>query len=244
MAIEVFNRYENKYILNEELFAKVQQEITNYMEPDAYNKLHGSYTISNIYYDTEDNRLIRNSLSKPKYKEKLRLRAYGVPEKESQVYLEIKKKFRGLVNKRRSALQLNEAYRFIETGITPTAREGQNQQVLREISYILQTNELLPALYLAYDRCAYFGKSDGDLRISFDQNIRTRRYDLQLDKGDYGEALLPAGQWLMEVKSAESIPIWLCRLLSKHRIYPISFSKYGTEYKQLLQRERKEEQYV
>ncbi len=244
MAIEVFNRYENKYMLDEEMFEKIQKGIADYMEPDPYNKLHGSYTISNIYYDTEDSRLIRNSLSKPKYKEKLRLRAYGVPEMESRVYIEIKKKFRGLVNKRRSALQLDEAYRFIETGILPEAHDGQNRQVLREIAYILQTNELLPALYLAYDRCAYFGQGNEDLRISFDKNIRTRRHDLRLEQGDFGEPLLADGQWLMEVKSAESIPVWLCRLLSEHQIYPISFSKYGTEYKQLVKNEHEEERHV
>lgn len=104
MAIEVFNRYENKYMLSQSVFEKVQARLSEYMELDAYNKQHETYTISNLYYDTPDNYLIRTSLQKPNYKEKLRVRAYGVPDTGDKVYVEIKKKFAGLVNKRRSAL--------------------------------------------------------------------------------------------------------------------------------------------
>lgn len=235
MAIEVFNRYENKYMLDWNTFERLQLRLAEYMEPDAYNKEHETYTISNLYYDTPDNQMIRSSLMKPKYKEKLRLRAYGVPEMHSKVYVEIKKKCNSLVNKRRSALTLGEAYSFLNTSALPEPHSWQNRQVLREIQYILQSYELEPALYLAYDRRAYFGTGDHDLRVSFDHNIRTRRRELLLECGDYGRPLLEAGQWLMEIKSAQSIPVWLCRILSEYKIFPTSFSKYGTEYKQLLQ---------
>lgn len=235
MAIEVFNRHENKYMLDANTFEKLQQRLVGYMELDAYNKQHETYTITNLYYDTPDNHLIRTSLQKPKYKEKLRLRAYGVPDPDAKVYVEIKKKVAGLVNKRRSALKLEEAYAFLETGVLPTEQPGQNRQVLREIEYILETYDLRPALYLAYDRRAYFGIGQHDLRVSFDTGIRTRRYDLALEAGDYGTPLLQEDQWLMEIKAARSIPVWLCKLLSEYRIYPTSFSKYGTEYRQSLE---------
>ncbi len=234
MAIEVFNRYENKYMLDESTFEKLQNKLSEYMKLDAYNENRETYTVTNLYYDTLDNHLIRTSIQKPKYKEKLRLRAYRVPEPESKVYLEIKKKVAGLVNKRRSTLKLEEAYKFISSGVLPPDRPYHNRQVLKEISYLLETHTLYPARYLAYDRRAYFGIEQTDLRVSFDSNIRTRDYDLSLEAGDFGTRLLDGDYRLMEIKVAQSIPIWLCRLLSEYKIYPVSFSKYGAEYQKTL----------
>lgn len=234
MAIEVFNRYENKFLINKETYNNIQNELLKYMELDQYNMKYGFYTISNIYYDTKDNYLIRNSLSKPKYKEKLRLRAYGVPKEDGKVYLEIKKKFCGLVNKRRTTLNLKEAYNFVSTGEKPSLKEYMNKQVINEIDYILKRYELEPKLYLAYDRKALFSKENHDLRITFDTNIRSRRYDLKLENGDYGSRLLDSSQWLMEVKAENSIPVWLSKILSEHKVMKTSFSKYGTEYEKML----------
>ena len=239
MAIEVFNRYENKYLLDERTLRHIQEHLGNRMELDAYNKAQDTYSICNIYYDTDDSYLIRRSLSKPKYKEKLRRRSYGVPYPEGKVYVEIKKKSRGLVNKRRSALMLNEAYEFLRSGHLPRWQPYMNRQVLREIQYMLECYQLRPALYLAYDRRAYFGSGSDDLRVSFDSNIRTRRWDLRLEAGDYGEPLLAPGKTLMEIKTAGSIPLWLCKLLSEYRIYPVSFSKYGREYTKQMEQNRK-----
>lgn len=234
MAIEVFNRYEVKYLMDSDTFEKIQRQLIEYMELDEYNKKHPFYTISNIYYDTLDNHLIRNSLSKPKYKEKLRLRAYGVPSVEDKVYLEIKKKFNGIVNKRRTKLVLDEAYEFVETGDKPELKSYMNKQVLNEIDYLIKLYNPVPKLYLAYDRKAFFGINNRDLRVTFDTNIRSRREELRLEAGDYGRYLLPEDIWLMEVKAEKTIPIWLSRMLSKHKLYKTSFSKYGTEYKNMI----------
>ncbi|MDR0838621.1 MAG: polyphosphate polymerase domain-containing protein [Oscillospiraceae bacterium] len=231
MAIEIFSRFENKYRLNGDTFRRVRAAVAENMEPDAYNHDGCTYNIRNIYYDTADGAMIRNSLAKPRYKEKLRLRAYGETGSEDTVYLEIKKKFSGLVSKRRSALTLSEAYAFLDGGALPQPRGDMNAQVLREAQYILQRKILLPTAYLAYDRLAYFGVGLHDLRVSFDTNIRTRRDALRFEDGDYGEPLLAPDSWIMEIKVAQSIPLWLCKLLSKHEIYPESFSKYGEEYK-------------
>ncbi|WP_090983876.1 polyphosphate polymerase domain-containing protein [Paenibacillus sp. CF384] len=231
MAIEVFNRYENKYLMDTQAFTTLHNRLLAYMEPDAYNQDGDFYSISNLYYDTEHDTLIRTSLAKPKYREKLRIRAYGIPREDSKVYLELKKKVFGLVNKRRTALTLDEAYTFVRTGEEPKFRAGMNRQVIREIHYFLQRYELRPKVYLAYDRIALFSKENRDLRITFDTNIRTRRHDIGLERGDYGELLMPAGQWLMEVKAEKTIPVWLSRLLSESGMFKASFSKYGNEYK-------------
>jgi SPX domain protein involved in polyphosphate accumulation len=239
MAIEVFNRAEKKYLMDMPTYEKICERLLDHMELDEYNRQHEFYTISNIYYDTMDDYLIRTSLSKPQYKEKLRLRGYGVPEKDGKVFLEIKKKFNGIVNKRRTTLRLEEAYSFLGTGIKPEFKDYMNKQVLNEVEYMMKLYQLEPKLYLAYDRKALFSKENHDLRITFDTNIRTRRYDLKLEAGDYGDSLLEGEKWLMEVKAENSIPVWLSRLLSEYGEFSTSFSKYGTEYRRILQEERK-----
>lgn len=233
MAIEVFNRHENKYLINEKIINQLQARIADQMELDAYNKKHETYTITNLYYDTDDSQLIRVSLQKPRYKEKLRLRGYGVPGLDDKVYVEIKKKVSGLVNKRRSAVRLADAYKFLESGILPEPQPFHNRQVLREVACILEHYDLKPSLYLAYDRRAY-ASTCCDLRISFDCNIRSRRVGLRLEAGDHGVQLLPDDSWLMEIKTANCMPIWLPRLLSEYKVYPVSFSKYGRVYQQQL----------
>lgn len=234
MAIEIFNRYEHKYLLDKATYEKVIPIIEQHMELDAYNEGHKPYTIANIYYDTGDDYLIRRSLESPAYKEKLRLRSYGVPGKTSKVFLEIKKKAYGLVNKRRTMLSLDEAYEFVKTGDEPEQKDYMNKQVMDEINYFLHTYSLKPKVYLAYDRIAYFEKDNPDLRISFDKNIRSRRYDVHLEDGDYGRKLLEDDVYLMEIKTAKAKPLWLAHMLSEYGIQRVKFSKYGTEFKNML----------
>lgn len=234
MPIEVFNRFEHKYLLDDETYKKVTAVMDKHMVLDKYNIDRKPYTIANIYYDTPDDYLIRKSLSKPKYKEKLRLRSYGVPDGDSKVFLEIKKKYNGIVNKRRTVLTLNEAYSFAESGNPPCLKEYMNGQVINEISYFLSVYDLSPKLYLAYDRVAYFEEGNPDLRISFDCNIRSRRDSVALEKGDFGTPLLPKGLWLMEIKTSLAKPLWLTHMLNELDIKRTSFSKYGTEFKQTL----------
>ncbi|MDR1914216.1 MAG: polyphosphate polymerase domain-containing protein [Clostridiales bacterium] len=239
MAIEIFNRYENKYLVKEEIFRRLTDRLVDYMIQDAYSKKDGQYPIYNIYYDTRSNDLIRTSLMKPAYKEKLRVRSYGKPDANAMIYVEIKKKANGIVNKRRTSMKPAEAYGFLNSGELPSIKPYMNPQVLREIEYMLKQNILSPALFLSYERQAYFEDGAHDLRVSFDTNIRTRRTDLWLESGAYGEELLEKGEWLMEIKTAQSIPLWLCRLLSEYKIYPTGFSKYGAEYKRALGRIRR-----
>jgi len=236
-VIEVFNRYEKKFLLDAETYQNIGNKLMEYMEYDSHNSNQEFYTISNIYFDTHDSQLIRNSLAKPKYKEKLRLRAYGIPKKDGMAFLEIKKKVCGLVNKRRTVLTLEEAYRFVNTGIKPGQKEYMNTQVMNEIDYLLKLYKLEPKLYLAYDRIALFGKKDRGLRITFDTDIRSRSYDLRLEYGDYGEKLLQKDQYLMEVKAENSIPVWLAKLLSEYKLYSTSFSKYGRVHEKALKEE-------
>lgn len=231
MAIEVFNRYEKKYRIRDDTCQKLRERLSETMESDAHSRNGEFYTICNIYYDTPDNNLIRTSIDGAVYKEKLRLRSYGTVTPEDKVFLEIKKKYKGLVNKRRTKLELQEAYRYIQTKEKPPLQPYMNGQVLQEIDYMLHRMTLEPKIFLSYDRCAMFGKDNKDFRITFDRNIRARRYDLGLQYGVYGEPLLPEDEWIMEVKMERTMPLWMAQLLSECGIYPAHFSKYGTEYK-------------
>lgn len=235
MAIEVFNRCEKKYMLNSEQYEKLIQAIQPYMVVDAYNQKKEFYEISNIYYDTPDDRLIRASIEKPVYKEKLRLRSYGTPDLQDHVFVEIKKKYKGIVNKRRTVMPLEEAYGYLNEGKNPDWDNPQmNRQVFREIDYFCKMYHLIPKVYLSYQRRAYFEKNDGDFRVTFDKEITTRRTDLKLEHGSYGKKLLPEGIYLMEIKINRAVPLWFTRILSELKIYPVSFSKYGTEYKNYI----------
>ena len=232
--IEVFNRYEHKYMLDKETYQKVTDVLGTHMELDKYNVGGRPYVIANIYFDTKDDYFIRRSLEKPIYKEKLRLRAYGVPDENDKVFLELKKKCNGIVNKRRTVLQLGEAYSFAKTGKMPPQKSYMNAQVLKELAYFLNCYELKPKVYLAYDRMAYFENGNPDLRISFDTNIRTRRAALKLESGDFGEPLLHTEYYLMEIKTSLSKPLWLADMLSELNIRRTSFSKYGMEFKKYI----------
>lgn len=217
-----FKRYEKKYCLTLAQQQAILQEMQPYMKKDAY----GQYTICNIYYDTDDWRLIRTSLEKPLYKEKLRVRSYGTPAPDGNVFVEIKKKYDGVVYKRRITARADEVD-FLVSGFYPA---GQLGQIGREIKWFQQRNRTRPKVFIGYDRLAFAGIDDSELRITFDTNIRWRTTDLDLRCGDYGVPLGGYGDVLMEIKIPGTAPLWLAHLLSEAGVFSTSFSKYGSCY--------------
>ena len=239
MAIEVFNRREIKYMLTDDDKAALLDIIGDYMDSDPFNKGGKTYSICNLYLDTDADELIRRSLEKPVFKEKIRLRSYGQVGLQDKVFLESKKKFNGVVNKRRTNFLLGDVYEYFEKGTIPqkaVSADGKpvkmNRQVMKEIDYIMHFYPLKPRVYISYDRWAFFEKGNSDFRLTIDTNIQTRRTDLRLDSPAYGTQLLQPGQWLMEAKAFKAFPLWFVRFLSSRKIFNTSFSKYGTEYKQ------------
>ena len=220
----VFKRYEKKYLLNQNQYRELKRKITSMMEVDEY----GLHKICNIYFDTDAYDLIRTSLEKPTYKEKLRIRSYGIPKLNDMVFLELKKKYKGIVYKRRVRLTLEEAQNFLLEGKSP--KDG--NQVIGEINWFLKSYSPIPKAYISYDRCALFGREDPNLRITFDQNITYRDTCLDLSKGSWGTKILKPGTTLMEIKIPECMPLWLSQILAELEIFPTSFSKYGTCYKE------------
>lgn len=233
-----FRRTEKKYLLTAAQYLALRRELEPYMAEDRY----GLSTILSLYYDTADHRLIRQSLEKPSYKEKLRLRSYGVPRAGDPVFLEIKKKCQGVVYKRRVVLPVEEAMAYLAGGEKP---EGHGQ-IMEEVDWMLRRYQPSPAAVISTRRLALFGREDPALRVTFDFDPRGRTDELDLRLGAHGAPLLPDGTVLMELKVAAAAPLWLTEILSRMRLYPTSFSKYGTCYRRdiLPRTTHKEEHYV
>lgn len=219
----VFQRYELKYLITPEQKDTILLEAAPFMKADKY----GNTTVRNIYFDTDDFRLIRHSVEKPVYKEKLRIRSYSKADKDSTVFIEIKKKYEGIVYKRRVALTEQEALFWINGHKKPPFRT----QITDEIDYFLDFYPgLHPTVFLSYEREAYYGKNDDGFRITFDKNVLFRTDGLTLEKEASGVPLLPENRVLMEIKCAGAVPMWMVNILSREKIYKTSFSKYGTAY--------------
>lgn len=228
----VFKRKEIKYLLSGEERNALLPILEAHMEPDAF--AHSS--ISNLYYDTPDFRMVRRSLEKPMYKEKLRLRSYGTPENTSTVFPEIKKKAMGIVYKRRISLPYQEAVSFLSgQQIASTDMcDGTTRQILHELDWMLASyKDLSPRVFLSYERDSYKGISDPSLRLTLDQDILFRTDRLDLREGAFGEAILLPDQTLIEVKISNAAPLWLAQALSEIGIFPVSFSKYGRAYERI-----------
>jgi len=234
MSIYVFRRKEQKYLLTQAQRTALEDVLKLRMQPDRY----GKSLVCNIYYDTPDYRLIRRSLEKPSvYKEKIRLRGYGTITPESQVFLEMKKKYKGVVYKRRISLQEQSAVSYM-ADVQATLDAG---QIGRELDYFKQFyGSLRPAVYLSYERFAWHDPHGSDLRITMDQHILHRWDDLTLTVPPSGKDLLEPGQSLLEIKTAGGMPLWLTEVLTANQIRPTSFSKYGMAYTQLIKTKVKE----
>lgn len=219
MAQQIFRRKEIKYLLSEEQVKSLMWLIEPYLKKDKYFK----GTNCSIYFDSDSRYLAIHSLEKPLYKEKVRVRSYGVPKPDDIVFLEIKKKYKGIGSKRRIPVKLSDFYNYLETG----RLDSSSEIIKAELDTCFKRYNLKPTMFLAYDRTSYCGKDDPTFRVTFDRNVRSRNEDLQLEKGDFGKKFFKDGKVVMEVKALDRYPFYFTRALSKLKIYPASFSKYG-----------------
>lgn len=221
MISYVFKRYEFKYLLTTEQYRAIYDEIKTRLMPDTFGKT----VIQSLYYDTPDNLLVRKSNEKPVYKEKLRLRCYGLNDNDKNVYIEMKRKYDGIVYKRRIACKENEVCDILNT-------KNENTQIKNELKYFFEFyGNIVPKMLILYDREAFFD-AKCDLRITFDADIRYRVSNLNFHTSLDGKKIFSDNTVLMEIKSGTALPLWLCDMLCNKKIYKQSFSKYGTAYRQ------------
>ena len=235
MVQQIFRRTEIKYLLSEDEVKSLLWLIEPYLEKDRYFKS----TNCSIYFDDENRYLAIHSLEKPLYKEKVRIRSYGVPKLSDTVFLEIKKKYKGIGSKRRIPIKLSDFYKFLKTG----KLDSNSEIIKKELDSCFKRYNLKPTMFLAYDRTSYCDKDDPTFRITFDRNIRSRNNDLHLENGDHGKKHFKNGEVVMEVKALDRYPFYFVRALSKLKIYPASFSKYGRVTEKILNN-KKENLYV
>ena len=218
MAQMVFKRYEIKYQLSDIQRSRLERVMAQHMVPDKF----GPSTVRNIYYDTPTHLLARRSAEHPFYKEKLRIRSYTSAEDETPVFVELKKKCDGIVYKRRCTLPLNEGHALLMGMRAPQS------QIERELAFAAGRYEgLAPAMFVAYDREAFYDEHDHEFRMTFDRAVRCRWQGVSLAGSTAGALLTPADQSLLEVKCAAGMPMWLVDFLSTEGIYKGRFSKYG-----------------
>jgi len=201
----------------------LQDVMDEYFEKDKFYKT----TIYNIYFDNDNNDLIINSIEKPMYKEKIRLRSYGEPSIDSIVFFEMKQKYKGIVYKRRVDLTLKEYLKYMKKNIFPK----DNIQIMKEIDYYIKYYKLKPYIFVGYDRLSYYLKEDKNFRITFDTNLRSRTNNLKLKDSKDNKMYFDSNMYIMEIKSLYGLPLWFTNVLSSNEIFPTSFSKVGNIYK-------------
>lgn len=218
-----FKRYELKYLLTVQQAEEVRKIMSRYMAVDRY----GWTIIRNLYYDTDHYRLIRRSMEKPVYKEKLRVRSYRQVTDDEPVFVELKKKYQGVVYKRRVAIPEKQAMQWL-SGHPEDAPAG---QIGQEIGYACDYyHSLHPVVFLSYERQAWYDRKGSDFRVTFDRDIRFRQEALSLREPVWGTPLLPEDRVLMELKTSGAIPLWMTEFLTRARVPKASFSKYATAY--------------
>lgn len=223
----VFKRYELKYLLTGAQKQKLLQVMEAYMSLDQY----GRTTIRNLYFDTDNYRIIRRSIEKPAYKEKLRIRSYNQASPGSTVFVELKKKYKSVVYKRRLSLPEEQAMKWL----CEKQCSGTETQIAKEIACFMEYyKNLHPTVFLSYEREVYYSRCGDDFRITFDDNILCRQEELSLTSGVWGSPLLKDDEVLMEIKCSGGIPLWMVHFLSQERIYKQAFSKYGTAYQTMI----------
>ncbi len=224
--LAVMQRFELKYVLNKAQAEALRRAMEGRMVPDQF----GRTTIASLYYDTPDHRLIRASMEKPDFKEKLRLRSYGPASEGSPVFLELKRKSQSTVYKRRVQTTVGAAAAFLRGD--PEALD--DNQISRELSFFRDSYQaLVPSCMILYDRTAYV-ELDGELRLTIDENPRYRTWDLDLTRPAVGTPLLGQDCSILELKVQGAVPLWLSRAMSRAGIYKTSFSKYGEAYRREL----------
>lgn len=229
----VFKRYEMKYMMTRRQTKAVREAMLPYMGLDAF----GHTTVRNVYFDTDDYRLVRRSIEKPIYKEKLRIRSYKQVEAQDNVFIELKKKYDDVVYKRRESLSQIEVLEWLVRE-TPFPKAT---QIGNEIDYFFQFYQTLkPKVFLSYEREAFYALDGGDFRVTFDENILARQEELSLSRKVWGERLIDEEQVLMEIKTSGSIPLWMTHVLARENIYKTSFSKYAAAYEKMICGQRAE----
>lgn len=227
MALEIFSRRELKFLLPFETYKALANDMMPYMRYDKFGDGFGRYNIVSLYFDTPQKTIYYETRNKLLFRQKLRLRVYDEADLNSTAFLEVKQKFKNVVNKRRTLVPLQSAYDYIYQNQS-IADQVSNPQILKEIDHFKQLYNLHPEIVVSYDRQAFHGLYDPDLRVTYDYNLLCRNDDLHIENGPQGENFVDPNLVVMEVKITNSVPLWLTELLSDYGLQKQGVSKFCT----------------
>lgn len=241
-------RIEEKYLLTRSEKNALMKAINKRLKHDTYYKEE----VLSLYLDTANFDLAIKSLDRPNFRTKIRIRAYNIPKRSTKVFFEVKSKLavgkQKVGNKRRLIIPLKDFYAYLKSGdgLERTAAiisdgDPQQIQVAKELNYLFKIYNLRPQVLIASNRTAFVGKEYPNFRLTFDENLRFRTTNLKLEKGGNGEKYFPTAQnpkrnIIMEAKTMRAMPPWFVAELSKLKIYPTRFSKYGKIYQLIKER--------
>ncbi|WP_096190312.1 polyphosphate polymerase domain-containing protein [Evansella halocellulosilytica] len=229
MAGEFFSRYEIKYLIPFDTYEKLAELLEKRMVFDKYGNSEGKYNIISLYFDSPDKKIYYETRNKNRFRQKLRLRIYNSATVHDQAFFEIKKKYKKRVNKRRTSIKLRDAYAYIYDQVkTDQKIDVSNEQIFHEIDSFRSLYNLKPENIVSYDRQAFVGVADADLRITFDYNLKCRNEDLRIENGPEGTHFVDPNLVVLEVKVNHSVPLWLSKLLSELNCPKKSVSKFCT----------------
>lgn len=247
--ISIFERTEKKYVITRRQFDLLMSAIGDKLCEDQYARS----VISSLYFDTVEDTLINRSMEKPFYKEKLRIRSYGPAGVDDLVFVELKKKFDGIVYKRRVQLPRDLAIAYLQGDVSyqeavrvavglgvlnaEDALSSSKLQTVREIdATIARYSKLRPRIMVVVDRLSLKSTDGSGIRFTFDFNPRWRAQSLTFDQGEGGHLLYGEQERniIMEIKCQKAYPLWLVRALSNLRVYPQPCSKIAGAYTALI----------
>ena len=227
VTIETFRRKEHKYLITTEQYVELVRRMSSYMRPDRHG-INGKYTVTTLYFESLDHKIYVETKNKLQFRQKLRLRVYDKTNIVGNAFFEIKQKYEKVVNKKRMVIPLGEAYRYLadESSSSLAEYKTSNPEVLYEIDHFQKSYALKPEMVVSYERHAFHHIEDADLRITFDLNLRCRNDDLSIEHGSHGEHFIDPYLVVLEVKTSETVPLWLTQILQDLQCEKKSISKF------------------
>jgi len=227
-ALHRFNRYEIKYYLPESNIAEFREKIQQRMGEDA-NKRDSSKRITSLYYDSTDLRFYWEKIEGLRFRRKLRIRAYGEPEKindDTIVFVEIKQRVNKVTQKRRIPLTYKEAKMLCDDRTNPE-NPAVRDAFVNEVLTLSETADLQPMVITSYHREAFVGvDADLGLRITMDHRVQGRNTDFDLGTNAANKFIIPSHLSIVEVKANERVPTWYTDLAAELGLDVVRVSKY------------------
>ena len=232
-------RCEFKYQITAEQMPAIKAAISPYCNVDPFvGNAGGRYTITSLYLDTVDRRFYWATENQVHARMKLRVRTYGMAS-EGPVFLEIKRRFGDAQSKSRVQVPRDEWQAAVIPGGDEQFQnwklDSRKMEIVKDFSAIAGGYALEPVCCVRYDRDSYVGRLNPDVRITFDQRIRTchsHDWALHPHEVDYLPVDYPYNfgapepRLVLEIKFDMHLPIWLIDLVRQFDLKRESFAKY------------------